>query len=173
MSNFGHNTEGEILRAWAWRQIEGGQTQSSFACALADAYLKHTPDGSRTLPLENPDDYPLDADSARATTSNRKNVERWLKGSQPIPADLVYAWTQTLLGGYRDGCLSDLFGRYGLLPVEDDTSPDTATIGKMMSAMGNIAQDLVSSPAQAVGNIRQLRAGLAGLEIAINKGLAA
>ncbi|WP_054908768.1 hypothetical protein [Pseudomonas sp. NBRC 111135] len=54
---------------------------------------------------------------SRVAGSWLKKVQRWLDGSVELPAWIEEAWVQSLLPDWRERCLIELAGRYGLLAV--------------------------------------------------------
>lgn len=139
----------DTLIGWAKRQMtETRQPLAKFAEAVAENYLQIVPEGRRTCPL---DEIPHDAcmeDHFRIQAKNAIAVDRWVKGTIKLPLEVLDAWVASLDGKYRDGCVAELFGRFGLVPVAANAVADAANFSKTMYATA----DMVSSLAKIVAD---------------------
>lgn len=108
----------QVLMAYAAEMIaRTSLTQEDFAqalsCALhrlipAKAEAKDVPD---LVALHEQDDT---AAFLRASGAWLRRVRRWLSGEIDLPCWLEEAWVQALSGEFRERCINELAGRYGL-----------------------------------------------------------
>lgn len=114
------NTRDAVLIAHANDMIaRTSLSQRDFATALSKAIHSLIPDlqEDRKVPdFESMDRVDGDAYLKMADTW-LKRVQRWLDESVDIPAWLEEPWVTALLPEWRERCLIELAGRYGLLAV--------------------------------------------------------
>lgn len=114
------NTRDAVLIAHANDMIaRTSMSQRDFATALSKAVHSLIPNlqEERKVPdFERLD--PRDGDAfLKAGDTWLKRVQRWLDGSVELPAWLEEPWVTALLPEWRERCLIELAGRYGLLAV--------------------------------------------------------
>jgi len=149
MSPFGRfQSADKTLIEWANREIEETNIHASvFAERLASSYLSLVPEENRSAPLkEVPRDGAIE-DHYRIKGSNAKNVSRWLSGEHRIPWDVFDAWFAALSGKYRDGCMTAVMARFGVMPVavpqadsdvEQDTWKRFARASRELAEVGDV-----------------------------------
>jgi hypothetical protein len=141
----------DVLIRWAKRQMdETRQSLASFSEVLTDEYMRIVPEERRTAPL---DEIPVDGSSHdffRIRTKNAIADERWIKGAVKVPLEVLDAWVFALVGEYREGCLLQLMGRFGLVPVPANPQADAATYAKTLRSQADLIDALVDILADGV-----------------------
>lgn len=138
-------TRDAVLVAHANDMIARTNTsQRDFATALSKAVWSLIPelDSDRKVPdfegmnLEDADTY------TKAADAWLKRVQRWLSADVEIPSWLEEPWVTALLPEWKERCLIELAGRYGLLavrPIVIEGMGPMQVFGGLMGRMGDVA----------------------------------
>lgn len=138
-------TRDAVLVAHANDMIARTNTsQRDFATALSKAVWSLIPDldDDRKVPdfegmnLSDADTY------TKAADAWLKRVQRWLSGDVEIPSWLEEPWVTALLPEWKERCLIELAGRYGLLavrPIVIEGMGPMQVFGGLMGRMGDVA----------------------------------
>lgn len=139
------NTRDAVLIAHANDMIaRTSLSQRDFATALSKAIHSLIPDlqEDRKVPdFESMDRVDGDA-YLKMADAWLKRVQRWLDESVDIPAWLEEPWVTALLPEWRERCLIELAGRYGLLavrPVGIEGMDAMQVFSALMHRVGDVA----------------------------------
>ncbi len=143
-SNFGQSpfSRDQVLVAYAAEMIaRTSLTQDDFAQALSAALHRMTPakaaakDVPDLVALHGQDDT---AAFLRASGAWLRRVRRWLSGEIDLPCWLEEAWVQALSGEYRERCINELAGRYGLNGARalDAAACPVGVFGQLVARLG-------------------------------------
>ncbi len=134
----------QVLVAHAQNQIaRTSLSQDDFAQALSRELWRSCPD--KATQKEVPDFCsPELAGNAgefiKATSRWLKRVQRWLNGDQEMPSWLEESWVNALQPEYRDHCVNELAGRYGLIGARQMQTEQCAnkSFGALVRALGDL-----------------------------------
>ncbi|WP_165677442.1 hypothetical protein [Metapseudomonas otitidis] len=134
----------QVLIAHAQEQIARTSLSTDrFAQALNAILLDTLGDQAEAKKIPDLRDRSLEiAKYTRDAANWLKRVQRWLDRSVDFPAWLEEAWVEALEPEYRERCLQELAGRYGLLAVRElggDACPVTA-FGQLVTRMGSTVE---------------------------------
>ncbi|MGQ7956482.1 hypothetical protein ACUTAF_01965 [Pseudomonas sp. SP16.1] len=121
-------------------------SKEDFAESLSRALYSLAPEKARAKEVPDLEALTLTADHqsySRAAGAWLKRVQRWLAADTvEFPAWIEEAWVQSMLPEWRERCLIELAGRYGLLAVRpvgvEGMGPMKAFSG-LMGHMGGVA----------------------------------
>lgn len=119
-------------------------SQEDFANALSRAIHSLIPDldEGKKVPDFEKLTHANDVDAfLKAGMAWLKRVQRWLGGDVEMPAWLEEAWVTALLPEWKERCLIELAGRYGLLavrPVGLDGMGPMQVFGGLMGRLGDV-----------------------------------
>lgn len=139
-----HCSRDQVLIAHAQEQIARTSFSTDhFAHALNTILLETMGDQADAKKVPDLRDTSIDGAKYMRDAANwLKRVQRWLDRSVDFPAWLEEAWVEALEPEYRERCLHELAGRYGLLAVRElggDACPVTA-FGQLVTRMGSTVE---------------------------------
>lgn len=139
-----HCSRDQVLIAHAQEQIARTSFSTDhFAHALNTILLENLGDQADAKKVPDLRDTSIDGAKYMRDAANwLKRVQRWLDRSVDFPAWLEEAWVEALEPEYRERCLHELAGRYGLLAVRElggDACPVTA-FGQLVTRMGSTVE---------------------------------
>ena len=137
-------TRDQVLVAHAANQIaRTSLSQDDFAQALSrelhlacpeKAAAKEVPDFGALTDQNDVGEF------VKATGRWLKRVQRWLSGDQDMPSWLEESWVNALEPEFRDHCINELAGRYGLTGARQMQSDQCAnkSFGALIRALGDV-----------------------------------